>query len=79
VAHIRQNAAQDLDKVPPKNATLTDILALKKKMEDTMNAIVKKTSTLTVQDLKRLLFRCAATLIALDEVCANNVILKSCY
>ncbi|KAI9571413.1 hypothetical protein HD554DRAFT_2187155 [Boletus coccyginus] len=65
---LASRKAQDVfDKVPPKNATLTDILALKKKMEDTMNAILRKTSTLTVQDLKRLLFRCAATLIALDD------------
>ncbi|KAG6376278.1 hypothetical protein JVT61DRAFT_2256 [Boletus reticuloceps] len=65
---LASRKAQDvLDKVPPQNTTLTDILALKRKMEDTMNAILGKTSTLTVQDLKRLLFRCAATLIALDK------------
>ncbi|KAG8217643.1 hypothetical protein J3R82DRAFT_5796 [Butyriboletus roseoflavus] len=65
---LASRKAQDvLDKVPPQNATPTDILALKKKMEDTMNAILGKTSTLTVQDLKRLLFRCAATLIAMDK------------
>lgn len=73
------HAAQDiLDKVPPQNATLTDILALKEKLEDTMNAILQKTSTLTVQDLKRLLFRCAATLIALDKVYTNDIVLKFC-
>ncbi|KAG9318618.1 hypothetical protein JVU11DRAFT_711 [Chiua virens] len=61
---LASRKAQDiLDKVPPRNATPTDILALKKKMEETMNAILGKTSTLTVQDLKRLLFRCAATVI----------------
>ena len=41
-----------------------------------MNAILGKTSTLTVQDLKRLLFRCAATVIALDKVYANVIVLK---
>lgn len=74
----KQNPAQDiLDKVPPQNATLTDILALKQKLEDTMNDILGKTSTLTVQDLKRLLFRCAATLIALDKVFASIIDSKS--
>lgn len=73
--HIHRNVAQDvLDKVPPQNATVTDILALKQKMGDTMNAILGKTSTLTVQDLKRLLFRCAATVIALDKVGTNMVL-----
>jgi phosphatidylinositol 4-kinase len=37
-------------------------------MADTMNAIRGKTSPLTIQDLKRLLFRCAATLISLEKV-----------
>ncbi|KIJ17012.1 1-phosphatidylinositol 4-kinase, partial [Paxillus involutus ATCC 200175] len=55
------------DKVPPQNAPSADIPALKEKMADTMNAIRGKTSPLTIQDLKRLLFRCAATLISLEK------------
>ncbi|KAF9246393.1 hypothetical protein BU15DRAFT_85159 [Melanogaster broomeanus] len=50
-----------------KDAPHADILALKEKMADTMNDIRGKTSTLTVQDLTRLLFRCAATLISLEN------------
>jgi hypothetical protein len=37
-------------------------------MARTMEEIRRKNSTLTVQDLKRLLFRCAATLISLAKV-----------
>jgi phosphatidylinositol 4-kinase len=33
-----------------------------------MEEIRGKNSTLTVQDLKRLLFRCAATLISMEKV-----------
>ncbi|KAF9227759.1 hypothetical protein BS17DRAFT_726240 [Gyrodon lividus] len=65
---LASHKAQDiLDKVPPQNAPFADILALKEKMADTMHAIRDKTSPLTVQDLKRLLFRCAATLISLEK------------
>ncbi|KIJ69126.1 hypothetical protein HYDPIDRAFT_23983 [Hydnomerulius pinastri MD-312] len=62
-----QKAQDVLDKVAPQSSPFADILALKTKMANTMNAIRGKSSTLTVQDLKRLLFRCAATLISLDK------------
>ncbi|KAH7923479.1 hypothetical protein BV22DRAFT_1036261 [Leucogyrophana mollusca] len=56
-----------LDKVPPQSAPHAEVAALKTKMANTMNDIRSKLSALTVQDLKRLLFRCAATLISMDK------------
>lgn len=57
-----------LEKLPPQLAPSTEIHALKAKMARTMEEIRHKNSSLTVQDLKRLLFRCAATLISLAKV-----------
>jgi len=48
--------------------TSTDVQAFKAKIADTMDDIRNKRSSLTVQDLKRLLFRCAAILISLEKV-----------
>jgi phosphatidylinositol 4-kinase A len=53
-----------LEKLPPRAAPSGEIHALKAKLEKTMEEIHGKNSVLTVQDLKRLLFRCAATLIS---------------
>lgn len=50
----------------PQHAPSTEIRALITKLEKTMEDIRGKNSTLTVQDLKRLLFRCAATLISME-------------
>lgn len=60
--------ADKLEKLPPQMAPLEELRALKTKLANTMNEIRNKSSDLTVQDLKRLLFRCAATLISLQEV-----------
>jgi len=57
-----------LEKLPPQRAPSAEIDALRTKMANTMEEIRDKHSTLTVQDLKRLLFRCAATLISLAKV-----------
>lgn len=56
-----------LDKTPPQRTSSTVIEALKRKMEETSIEIWNKSTSLMVQDLKRLLFRCAAILISLDE------------
>lgn len=56
-----------LDKVAPQMPSI-DVQAFKTKMADTMDDIRNKRSNLTVQDLKRLLFRCAAILISLETV-----------
>ena len=58
--------ADKLEKLPPQAAPSGEIQALKVKLEKTMEEIQGKNSILTVQDLKRLLFRCAATLISLE-------------
>lgn len=55
---------------------MAEIQALKNKLENTQEDILSKNSTLTVQDLKRLLFRCAATLISLEKVCDITPLLR---
>lgn len=62
-------ASDVLDKPPPQNAPPEVIEVLKSKMADTFDAIRNRNSNLMVQDLKRLLFRCATTLISLEHVC----------
>ncbi|KAJ7286212.1 hypothetical protein C8J57DRAFT_1496884 [Mycena rebaudengoi] len=56
-----------LEKLPPQAAPSAEIQALKAKMARTLQEIRSKVSSSTVQDLKRLLFRCAATLISLPK------------
>ncbi|KAJ7217187.1 hypothetical protein GGX14DRAFT_440647 [Mycena pura] len=56
-----------LEKLPPQAAPSAEIQALKAKMARTFEEIRSKVSSATVQDLKRLLFRCAATLISLPK------------
>lgn len=57
-----------LEKLPPQSAPSAELHALKTKMARTTDEIRSKSSALTVQDLRRLLFRCAATLISLEKV-----------
>jgi phosphatidylinositol 4-kinase len=54
--------------VPPHAAPSTEVSSLKRQLANTTNDIRGKNSKLTVKDLKRLLFRCAAKLISLDTV-----------
>ena len=54
--------------LPPQIAPSTEISAIKAKLSHTMEEIRVKNSNLTVHDLKRLLFRCAAALISLKKV-----------
>ncbi|KAG6853905.1 hypothetical protein C0991_012574 [Blastosporella zonata] len=56
-----------LDKLPPHSAPLAEIHALKRKMARTTEDVLNKSSSLTVQDMKRLLFRCAAALLSLEQ------------
>ncbi|KAJ3734042.1 hypothetical protein DFJ43DRAFT_1065841 [Lentinula guzmanii] len=66
---LASRAASDrLEQLPPQNAPSGELTALKKKLSNTLKEIRSKTSTLTVQDLKRLLFRCAATVISLNKI-----------
>ncbi|EGO21128.1 hypothetical protein SERLADRAFT_452259 [Serpula lacrymans var. lacrymans S7.9] len=65
---LANRAGQDkLEELPPQSAPSTEIEALKNKLAHTMDDIRGKNSTLTVQDLKRLLFRCAAIVISSDK------------
>jgi phosphatidylinositol 4-kinase A len=64
--------ADRLEKLPPHLSPSKEIQALKSKMSETIEHIRGKNSNLTVQDLKRLLFRCAATLISLNHVSAHH-------
>ncbi|KAF8798204.1 hypothetical protein BYT27DRAFT_7178838 [Phlegmacium glaucopus] len=62
-----REGSDKLATLPPQNAPSTEIKALKAKLSDTMEEIRAKNSNLTVHDLRRLLFRCAATLISLKK------------
>ncbi|KAL4067760.1 hypothetical protein J3A83DRAFT_4359655 [Scleroderma citrinum] len=67
-AGLRLTYSRDfLDKTPPQSAPSEIVEALKRKMAETTDAIRNKNNTLVVQDLKRLLFRCATTLISLEH------------
>ncbi|KAG5638985.1 hypothetical protein H0H81_008206 [Sphagnurus paluster] len=62
-----REGSDKLDKQPPQSAPSAEIQALKTKMNRTMEDIRNKTNSPTDQDLKRLLLRCAATLISLEK------------
>jgi phosphatidylinositol 4-kinase len=65
---ISTTGADRLEKLPPHLAQSQEIRELKTRMSRIINDIREKNSDLTVQDLKRLLFRCAAILISLLKV-----------
>ncbi|KAG8734179.1 phosphatidylinositol-4- kinase, partial [Ceratobasidium sp. 423] len=58
---------EEIELPPPTKAPFVEIKALKAKLTVSVAEIRDKTSKLTVQDLRRLLFRCAAVLMALPE------------
>jgi len=60
-------ALDNLTNPPPKEAPEAELRALKEDMLRTTEAIRSKKSALTVHDLRRLLYRCAAALISLKE------------
>jgi phosphatidylinositol 4-kinase A len=68
------SASNNIEKVPlnPIPPVIRD--ALKTKMAESVRDIQNKTSGLTVQDLKRLLFRCTTTLIATPEVSSRVIV-----
>jgi phosphatidylinositol 4-kinase len=53
--------------LPPERAPSTEIDALKDRLSQTLAEIRVKSSKLTVHDLRRLLFRCAATIISMEN------------
>ncbi|KAJ1309818.1 hypothetical protein OPQ81_006583 [Rhizoctonia solani] len=58
---------EEIELPPPTKAPFVEIKALKAKLAVSVAEIRDKTSKLSVQDLRRLLFRCAAVLMALPE------------
>ena len=62
--------------LPPQIAPSTEISTLEDKLSHAMEGMRVKNSNLTVHDLKRLLFRCAATLISLKKVRPTNSSVK---
>jgi hypothetical protein len=68
LAMIKSMAGIDkLATLPPESAPPREIDALKDKLSHTLEGIREKSSKLTVHDLRRLLFRCAATIIAMEN------------
>jgi phosphatidylinositol 4-kinase A len=61
-------ASHSIEKMPPSPIPPSIRDALKTKMAETVRDIQNKTSVLTIQDLKRLLFRCASILISTPQV-----------
>ncbi|ELU44766.1 phosphatidylinositol 4-kinase beta [Rhizoctonia solani AG-1 IA] len=61
------SSIEEIQLPPPTKAPFLEIKALKAKLAVSVAEIRDKTSKLTVQDLRRLLFRCAAVLMALPE------------
>ncbi|KAI0275884.1 atypical/PIKK/PI4K protein kinase [Russula aff. rugulosa BPL654] len=58
---------KNLQKPPDENDPVPEIAALREKMHSALAAVRDKRNPFTIQDLKRLLFRCAASLIAVTK------------
>lgn len=56
-----QKATDEQDPVP-------EISALREKMHSALAAVREKRNSFTIQDLKRLMFRCASSLISVTKV-----------
>ncbi|KZT60454.1 hypothetical protein CALCODRAFT_119134 [Calocera cornea HHB12733] len=61
-----QGGLQSLQKSTPHAASVKEILAMKEQMSKAIEDIGNRTSNFTVQDLRRLLFRCTSVLISVD-------------
>ncbi|KAG9126585.1 phosphatidylinositol-4- kinase [Ceratobasidium sp. 392] len=62
-----RGGVEEIQLPPPTMAPFVEIKALKAKLAVSVAEIRERTSKLTVQDLRRLLFRCAAVLMALPK------------
>ncbi|KAG8969691.1 phosphatidylinositol-4- kinase [Tulasnella sp. 419] len=62
-----RGGGNELQKLPPTHAPSMELRALRDKLAAAVKEIQDQTSTLSIHDLKRLLFRCAAVLIATPE------------
>ena len=59
---------KNFQKPADENDPVTEIAALREKMHSALAAIRDKRNAFTIQGLKRLLFRCATSLIAVTKV-----------
>ena len=59
---------KNLQKPPDENDPVPETAALREKMHSALAAVRDKRNSFTIQDLKRLLFRCASALIAMTKV-----------
>ncbi|PPQ71810.1 hypothetical protein CVT24_006200, partial [Panaeolus cyanescens] len=64
---LAHRATAKLTSVVPEDTPMDEVLSLKSTLAHTMEEIRNKTSKHTVHDLRRLLFRCAAILITLNQ------------
>ncbi|KAG8880085.1 phosphatidylinositol-4- kinase [Tulasnella sp. 332] len=62
-----RSVGDDLQRLPPTHAPLLELKALRHKLANALTEIHDKTSNLSIHDLKRLLFRCAAALTSNPE------------
>ncbi|KAH9071165.1 hypothetical protein EDB83DRAFT_2366879 [Lactarius deliciosus] len=58
---------KNLQKPPDEQDPVPEISALREKMHSALSAVREKRNSFTIQDLKRLLFRCASALISVSK------------
>ena len=68
LAQRRIIGQNELEKPQAHTSPIAEVAALKKRMGEALTELRAKESHLTVQDVKHLLFRCAATLISAPKV-----------
>ena len=68
LAQRRIIGQNELEKPQAHTSPITEVAALKKRLGEALTELQAKESHLTVQDVKHLSFRCAATLISAPKV-----------
>ena len=61
-------SAEDMEKNIDDRVPVDEMGDLKKRMAEALNAIREKRNAFSIQDLKRMLFRCASSLITVTKV-----------
>lgn len=62
------NQTEDMEKNIDDRVPVAEMEDLKKRMAEALNAIREKRNAFSIQDLKRMLFRCASSLITVAKV-----------
>jgi phosphatidylinositol 4-kinase len=65
--HLFGWLGKNLQKPPDEQDPVPEISALREKMHSALSAVREKRNSFTIQDLKRLLFRCASALISVPR------------